>query len=49
MLERAIVASHDRLCTVTRTVEVGSPVTSSLRGERVAGPEPAPVSDGPTA
>lgn len=49
VLERAIVASHDRLCTVTRTVEVGSPVTSSLRGERVAGPEPAPVSDGPTA
>ncbi len=39
VLARAISASHDRLCTVTRTVEVGSPVTSSLRGEHVAGPD----------
>jgi putative redox protein len=46
VLERAITASHDRICTVTRTVEVGSPVTASLRGTRVAGPrlvdEPEP-------
>jgi putative redox protein len=42
VLERAITASHDRICTVTRTVEVGSPVTASLRGTRVAGPEPVP-------
>ncbi len=46
VLERAVVASHDRLCTVTRTVEVGSPVTSSLRGTPVAGPASAPGSDG---
>jgi putative redox protein len=39
VLERAIVASHDRICTVTRTVEVASPVTVSLRGNRVAGPD----------
>ena len=47
VLERAITASHDRLCTVTRTVEVGTPVTSSLRGERVAGPSATPEPDGP--
>jgi uncharacterized OsmC-like protein len=40
VLERAVTASHDRLCTVTRTVEVGTAVTSRLRGERVAGPAP---------
>lgn len=39
VLQRAIVASHDRICTVTRTVEVASPVTARLRGERVAGPD----------
>lgn len=44
VLERAITASHDRLCTVTRTVEVASPVTASLRGARLAGPTPAPES-----
>lgn len=38
VLERAITASHDRLCTVSRTVEVASPVTARLRGETVAGP-----------
>lgn len=27
MLERAITRSHDRLCTVSRTVELGAPVT----------------------
>lgn len=42
VLERAILASHDRLCTVSRTVEVASPVTAKLRGERVAGPQQAP-------
>ena len=43
VLQRAIVASHDRICTVTRTVEVASPVTARLRGEHVAGPpQPSP-------
>ncbi|HEY5979059.1 MAG TPA: OsmC family protein [Microlunatus sp.] len=42
VLHRAITASHDRLCTVTRTVEVGSPVIASLRGTQVAGPPPGP-------
>lgn len=45
VLERAISASHDRLCTVTRTVEVGTAVTSTLGGERIAGPEPALATD----
>lgn len=43
VLQRAILASHDRICTVTRTVEVASPVTARLRGEHVAGPpQPSP-------
>lgn len=42
VLHRAINASHDRLCTVSRTVETSSPVTVNLRGERVAGPQLAP-------
>jgi uncharacterized OsmC-like protein len=46
VLERAITASHDRICTDTRTVEVGSPVTASLRGRRIVGPHPDPASDG---
>jgi uncharacterized OsmC-like protein len=29
-LPRAIKMSHDRLCTVSRTVELGSPVTTTL-------------------
>ena len=33
VLEIAIKKSHDRLCTVTRTVELGTPVDSQLRGE----------------
>ena len=41
VLVRAITASHDRICTVTRTVEVGSPVTARLHGEHVAGPDAA--------
>lgn len=31
MLPRAIAMSHDRLCTVSRTVELGSPVSPVLR------------------
>jgi uncharacterized OsmC-like protein len=34
-LESAVKASHDRLCTVSRTVEVGTPVQSRPRGEDV--------------
>ena len=30
MLPRAVRMSHDRLCTVSRTVEVGTPVASRL-------------------
>lgn len=30
MLPRAVQMSHDRLCTVSRTVELGSPVSSSI-------------------
>jgi uncharacterized OsmC-like protein len=33
VLEIAIKKSHDRLCTVTRTVELGTPVDAQLRGE----------------
>jgi putative redox protein len=33
VLEKAIRKSHDRLCTVTRTVELGTPVDARLRGE----------------
>jgi putative redox protein len=33
VLETAIRKSHDRLCTVTRTVELGTPVDARLRGE----------------
>jgi len=35
VLEIAIRKSHDRLCTVTRTVELETPVDSRLRGESV--------------
>ncbi len=30
ILPRAIKASHDRLCTVSRTVEIGTPVTTTV-------------------
>lgn len=30
VLPRAVKMSHDRLCTVTRTVELGTPVTTRL-------------------
>lgn len=33
VLETAIRKSHDRLCTVTRTVELETPVDAQLRGE----------------
>jgi putative redox protein len=33
VLEIAIRKSHDRLCTVTRTVELETPVDARLRGE----------------
>jgi predicted amidohydrolase len=33
VLEKAIRKSHDRLCTVTRTVELGTPVDALLHGE----------------
>lgn len=32
-LPRAVKMSHDRLCTVSRTVELGSPVTTTLFDE----------------
>ncbi|MBU6536336.1 OsmC family protein [Streptomyces mayonensis] len=30
ILPRAVKASHDRLCTVSRTVETGTPVTTTI-------------------
>ncbi|MEZ0066289.1 putative redox protein [Streptacidiphilus sp. MAP12-20] len=30
ILPRAVKTSHDRLCTVSRTVEIGTPVTSTV-------------------
>ncbi|MZE70939.1 OsmC family protein [Streptomyces sp. SID5789] len=30
ILPRAVKASHDRLCTVSRTVEIGTPVTATV-------------------
>jgi len=33
VLERAIRKSHDRLCTVTRTVDRGTPVDARLHGK----------------
>ncbi|MFG2682118.1 OsmC family protein [Streptomyces sp. NPDC048392] len=30
VLPRAVKASHDRLCTVSRTVEIGTPVTTTV-------------------
>jgi uncharacterized OsmC-like protein len=45
---RAIKNSHDRLCTVSRTVERGTPVTSTVAptGEGSAGDAPAGDGDG---
>ena len=33
ILPRAVKLSHDRLCTVSRTVEIGTPVTSMIADE----------------
>ncbi|WP_393086012.1 OsmC family protein [Streptomyces sp. LN704] len=30
ILPRAVTASHERLCTVSRTVEIGTPVTATV-------------------
>ncbi|WP_280885206.1 OsmC family protein [Streptomyces sp. LBL] len=32
ILPRAVRTSHDRLCTVSRTVEIGTPVTAQVEG-----------------
>ncbi|MFF4273417.1 OsmC family protein [Streptomyces sp. NPDC001536] len=32
ILPRAVSASHDRLCTVSRTVEIGTPVKATIEG-----------------
>ena len=32
VLPRAVQQSHDRLCTVSRTVEVGSPIATRIEG-----------------
>jgi uncharacterized OsmC-like protein len=37
VLERAIKQSHDRLCTVGRTIEAGTPIAAALRGRRISG------------
>jgi len=37
VLERSIRQSHDRLCTVGRTIETGPTITAALRGRTVAG------------
>ncbi|SDT43069.1 Uncharacterized OsmC-related protein [Friedmanniella luteola] len=36
VLARSVAMSHDRLCTVSRTVELGTPVRPLLRGEELA-------------
>ena len=38
VLRRAVELSHDRLCTVSRTVELGTTVQPRLRGGDVGGP-----------
>jgi uncharacterized OsmC-like protein len=38
VLERSVRQSHDRLCIVSRTVELPSPVAVSIRGREVIGP-----------
>ena len=35
VLARAVTMSHDRLCTVSRTVELGTPVQALVRGQAV--------------
>jgi putative redox protein len=43
VLEIAIRKSHDRLCTVTRTIELETPVDSRLRGESLLQQASSPV------
>ncbi|HET9873227.1 MAG TPA: OsmC family protein [Propionibacteriaceae bacterium] len=38
VLPRAVQQSHDRLCTVTRTVEIGTPVSATIVGVPPADP-----------
>ena len=37
VLARAVTMAHDRLCTVSRTLELPTPVRTLLRGEAVQG------------
>lgn len=37
VLARAVTMSHDRLCTVSRTVELATPVRTLLRGQETSG------------
>ncbi len=37
VLPRAVRVSHDRLCTVSRTVELGTPVAAAITSESPAG------------
>ena len=37
VLRRAVEMSRDRLCTVSRTIELGTPVRPRLRGEDLSG------------
>jgi uncharacterized OsmC-like protein len=43
VLETAIRKSHDRLCTVTRTVELATPVDARLHGESLLHPAGSPA------
>lgn len=36
VLARSVRQSHDRLCTVSRTVEIGTPLHVTVRGEEIA-------------
>jgi putative redox protein len=45
VLATAVQRSHDRLCTVSRTVEVESPIAVSIDGDPLAGP----IAGGPGA
>lgn len=34
VLPRSVAQSHDRLCTVSRTIEVGTPITVTIAGDQ---------------
>jgi len=36
VLPEALARSHDRLCTVSRTIEIGTPVATSIADDGVA-------------